>query len=309
MDGALLIHPTTPVTLAAGSILFLLFSAYYARPWLAGIIGSSRIQRQLNLLQKKGAIVMNHIQLPTKKGEVLHIDHLIITNAQIIVISALGYSGEILGSVRAATWIQETSQGRHRFPNPIRHHEVVQHTIRSFLGDRLKIRTVSAFTAGHLHGTSSKDVVPAVECAKAMHAAIEGVTTGKNQSWAANIIKNVTLIDASSNAEKEQAFITRQGNEKHLKIARYLVVSSALLMLVAIALAAVRLTSNQASIIPVDWADDIKITSPDSTSPNSITDEFLLSPENVLIKQHQSLRARPESYGKIRYSNPQKGHA
>lgn len=306
MDGILLIHPTTPVILAAASFIFLFFSAFYARPWLAGVIGSSRIQRQLNLLRKKGAIVMNHIQLPTKKGEVLHIDHLIVTDAQIIAISTLGYSGEILGSIRAATWIQETSQGRHRFPNPIRHHEVVQQTIRSILGDRLKIRTISAFTAGHLHGTSSRDVVPAAECAQAMHAAIEGVTTGKKQSWAANIIRNVTLTDTGDSAGKGRDFISRQGNEKHLKIARYLVVGSAVFMLIAVTLAGLRLASNQASNIPVDWADDIEITSPDSISPKSIPDKLLLSSGQHFLKQHQSLRARPESYGNVRYSNPQK---
>lgn len=87
MDGILLIHPTTPVTLAAGSFIFLIFAAYYARPWLAGMIGASRIQRQLKVLQKKGATVMNHIQLTTKQGDALHIDHLIITNEQIFIIS------------------------------------------------------------------------------------------------------------------------------------------------------------------------------------------------------------------------------
>jgi hypothetical protein len=248
MDSIQLIHPETPLIMASASILFLLIALYYARPWLAGVIGNARIQRELGLLKKKGAIVMNHIQLPTKKGTVIHIDHLIITNAQLIAISTLGYSGEILGSVRSATWMQETAQGRHRFTNPLRHHEMVQQTIHSFLGSRLKIRTISAFTAGHLRGTDSRDVVTAAECAKAIHAAIEGITTGAKQHWAANIIRNITLADADSRAEKERAFIARQGNEKHFKIARYMLAVSTVLMLLAIIVAGIHLASNHGLI-------------------------------------------------------------
>ncbi|MES0371781.1 MAG: nuclease-related domain-containing protein [Mariprofundaceae bacterium] len=277
MDGILLIHPTTPVSLAAGSFIFLIFSAYYVRPWLAGMLGSSRIQSKLKLFQKKGATVMNHIQLATKTGDVLHIDHLIITNEQIIVISALGYSGEILGSIRSATWTQDTSQGRHRFPNPVRYHDMAKQTIASILGDRLKIRTISVFTAGNLHSTNSRDVVSATDCAQAMSRAADDITSGKKQDWATNIIKNVTLTDTNSSAEKEHAFIAKQGNEKHLKIARHLIIGSAILMLLAIILAGARLASNQASNLPVDWADEMEFTSSIPSNPNSTIDDFQAS--------------------------------
>jgi len=239
MDVIELIHPNMPIIVAAASMLFMLAAALYARPWIAGVISSARIHRELNLLRKKGATVMDHIQLVTKTGDVIHIDHLIVTNAQVIAISTLGYSGDIMGSIRASTWVQETAQGSHRFPNPLKNHETIIHTIQSALGDRLRIRAISAFTAGHLH-SDSKDVVAAGECAKAMHAAIEGVTTGAKQQWAANIIGNIALTGGESKMEKERAFIARQGNETHFRIARYAIMTSALLMLIAMILATVR---------------------------------------------------------------------
>ncbi len=248
MENIQFISPSTPIIITVISLLFLMLSIYYIRPWLTGAIGSTRIQREINLLQKKGATVMNHIQLPTKKGDIIHIDHLVITNTQIIAISTLGYSGDISGSIRSATWIQETSQGQHRFPNPVKQHEILKQTIQSTLGDRLKIRTISAFTTGRLHGTDSKDVIPATECAKTIHAELEDITSGSKQHWATNIIRNIALEDADSRAEKERVFIARQGNEKRLKTARYMMGTSASLMLVAIILAGVRLASNHALI-------------------------------------------------------------
>jgi len=247
MDAIQMIPAVTPIVLGGLSLLLLIVSIYFAKPWLAGLIGKARIERQLNLLKNKGATVFNHLVLADKKGETAHIDHLIITNAQIIAISTLGYSGEILGSVRGATWIQETPQGRHRFPNPVRHHETIRNLLHGILGERLKVRTVSAFTAGHLHGTDSEEVVNAHECANAMNAAVEGVTTGPKQHWATNIIQNL-MIEDSGQADREHAFTSRQGNEKHLKAAQLMMAGSATLMFIAIVLAATRLAVNHGVI-------------------------------------------------------------
>lgn len=242
MAVAQLVHPNTPIILTALSILLLLVSAYYARPWLAGIIGNARIHRELSLLSKKGATVLNQLQLATKTGDVVHIDHLIITNAQVIAISALGYFGEIMGSIRSSVWTQETSQGSNRIPSPLKEHELILQTIQSTLGTRLKIRAISAFTAGKV-SSDSKDVVAAATCAKAMHAAIEGVTTGAKQQWAANIIRNIALAGKDSKIAQERAFLAKQGSEAQLKSARHLLIGSALLMLLAVIMAGIRLAA------------------------------------------------------------------
>jgi hypothetical protein len=240
MDLSQFIDPNIPVILAAISMTTLFLAIYLARPWLAGMIGNARIERELGRLKKKGATVMNHIQLATKAGDVIHIDHLVITNAQVIAITTLGYSGEIMGSVRASTWVQETAQGSQRIPNPLIHHQEIVRTIQSALGDRIKIRAISAFTAGNL-STDSKEIVQAAACAKAMHAAVESVTTGAKQQWAANILRNITLTNVDSKVEKERAFIARQGNESQLKNARTLMLTSLFFMLLAITLAGLRL--------------------------------------------------------------------
>jgi len=239
MDSMQYIHPYTPILMAIISMLLLLATIYYAKPWLLGLIGSSRIQKQLGELAKKGATVMNHIQLTTKLGDVLHLDHLIITNKQVICVSTLGYSGEIMGSIRGSTWTQETSQGSHRFPNPILNHELIKNTIQSALGNKLEVKTISAFTAGNLH-VDSREVATATECAETLHEAIEEGATGSKQQWASNILRNIALTGADSKRERELAFIARQGNERQLKVSRYAMGSSALLMLLAIILAGIR---------------------------------------------------------------------
>lgn len=169
----------------------------------------------------------------------------------------------------------------------------MKQTVASILGDRLKIRTISVFTAGNLHSTGSQDIVSSSECAQAMNVAAEDFTSGKKQDWATNIIRNVTLTCSDSSSEKEHAFIAKQGNEKHLKIARNLALSSATLMLVAMILAGTRLLSNQASNQPLDWADEAEITSsvlsgsnisnPDlkNSDSNSTTDAFFSSLEKL----------------------------
>mgnify|MGYP005845570463 CR=1 FL=1 len=239
MDNIQHIHPYTPILMAVISILLLLATIYYAKPWLLGMIGSSRIQKKLSELAKKGATVMNHIQLTTRQGDVLHLDHLIITNTQVICVSILGYAGEIMGSIRASTWTQETSQGSHRFPNPIKHHETIKNTIQAALGDKLEVKAISAFTAGNLH-TDSDEVTTAAQCAETLHSAIEEGASGSKQQWASNILRNIALTGADSKRERELAFIARQGNEQQLKISRYTMGTSALLMLVAVILAGIR---------------------------------------------------------------------
>lgn len=247
MDAAQLIHPNLPIIVAGTSILLLSLATYFGSPWLAGILGKARIERELGLLRKKGATVLHHIQLPTKTGDLVHIDHLIITNAQVIAISTLGYFGEIMGSIRSSVWTQETAQGSNRIPSPLKEHDLILQTIHGALGTRLKVRAISALTAGKVR-SDSKDIVAAATCARAMHAAVDGVTTGAKQEWASNIIRNVSLSGRESEIEKEKAFIARQGNESHFKSARYLLVISATLMLLAMALAGLRLAATHGLI-------------------------------------------------------------
>ncbi|MDT8376363.1 MAG: nuclease-related domain-containing protein [Mariprofundaceae bacterium] len=247
MDAIQMIPAAAPVILGISSVLLLAVSIYLARPWLAGLIGNARIERSLNQLKNTGATVLNNVLLADKKGDATHIDHLIITNAQIIAISTLGYSGEILGSVRGASWIQETRQGSYRFPNPVKHHETIRNILHGILGERVKVRTISAFTSGRLNGNATDDVVSAQECVRVINAAVEGVTTGSRQQWAGNVIRNVQLEDRRKR-ERELAFISRQGNEKHLKAAHHLMAGSAALMLLAIVTAGLRLAANHGAI-------------------------------------------------------------
>jgi hypothetical protein len=123
------------------------------------------------------------------------------------------------------------------------HHEAIRSVLHGILGERLKVKTISAFTSGHLQGEASNEVVSAQACAEAMRAAVEGVTTGSRQQWAGNIIRNVQLEDRH-HLERESSFISQQGNEKYLKTAQQLMAGSALLMLLAITVVGLRLATN-----------------------------------------------------------------
>lgn len=244
MDVIQLIPPVTPIVLGGSSILLLFIAIYYSMPWLAGLMGEVRIKRKLKLLKSKGATIMNHLLLADKKSSVIHIDHLIITNAQIIALSTLGYAGSIMGTVRGGVWMQETNHGSFKFPNPAMHHEAIRVVLHGILGERHRVRTITAFTAGGFQGTGGNEIVNASECTNVMDEAGEGDVTGPEQQWATETIQSVMLKDRRQ-AKRKQAFITQQGDEKHLNIARSLLAGSALLMLLAIVVAGLHLAENR----------------------------------------------------------------
>ena len=243
MDAIQALPTITPLILGAISVFLLIISIFLAKPWLAGVISNARIERSLNLLKSKGATVLNHVLLANKKGEVIHIDDLIITNTEIFAITTLGYSGEILGSVRSATWTQETRQGSSRFPNPMRHHEITRSVLQGILGERLAVKTISVFTSGHLHGTDTGEVMSAQQFAQSMRESMEEITTGPKQYWASNIIKNVLVSDRRK-TKRDHAFVSHQGNVAQLKTARLMIAASAVLMLLAMVIVGLRLAAN-----------------------------------------------------------------
>jgi len=244
MDMIQLIPAVTPIVLGGISVLLLVAAIYYSMPWLAGLMGEARINRKLNALKSRGVTIMNHLLLADKKGTVIHIDNLIITNAQIIAVTTLGYAGSILGSIRGGAWVQETSHGSFRFPNPSIHHEAIKIVLHGILGERHKVRTITAFTAGGLQGNGGRDMVNADECTKLMDELGEGDISGAEQQWITESIQGVMLEDRRE-AKRKQAFITQQGDQKHLNIARSLMAASTLLMLLAIVVAGVRLAANR----------------------------------------------------------------
>jgi len=244
MDVIQMIPAVAPIVLGGGSIVLLMAGTYYATPWLAGVMGESRIRGKLKLLKSKGATIMNHLLLADKKGGVIHIDYLIITNGQMIALSTLGYAGSIMGTMRGGAWMQETSHGSFRFPNPTKHHEAIRLVLNGILGERHRVKTITAFTAGGLQGTGGREIVNANECTKLLGEIGEGDVTGPEQQRVTETIQSVMLKERRQ-GKRKQAFITQQGDEKHLNIARFLLAGSAVLMLLAIVVAGLRLAANR----------------------------------------------------------------
>lgn len=233
----LAIDPLIMITAAILSILLLAAAIWLSMPWISAILGQQRLAGQLKQFEKSGSAVLNSVALPDKRGETTHINHLVITNQSITVIERAGYSGNIYGSLRDALWVQETKKGQHRFPNPVRNHETIRKTLQAILGTKMRIRTVTVFTAGTLHIPDSEYVMPSKNFLKFSEQISQEKPAGPKQIWASNLLRNVTIQDTEAEASTLLAANEMQGNPLHLKMAGYLLAASALTMFGAILLA------------------------------------------------------------------------
>ncbi|MDX8395693.1 MAG: nuclease-related domain-containing protein [Mariprofundaceae bacterium] len=228
-----MIPNTALLVLVGGSLLLFIVSAFLAKPWLAGYLGQQRIQRELQKLTRKGATVLDYIQLPNQTGEMLHLQHLIITNRHLIAVNLVGYSGNIYGSLHDGMWVRETSQGNVRFPNPIRSQEEIQKTLAARLGNRQEIKTITVFTAGKLHVGESEQVIQASELSNILQPLTDDIKGGTRIGWASQLINNLVIGDEEGRIAQEKMFLAAQGNPKQLYTARVLTVFSASLMLLS----------------------------------------------------------------------------
>lgn len=238
------IDPSLLIGLAAASIVLLALAIWLAAPWLGAYLGLARLSAQLKAFEKNGATVLNSILLPDKKGETTHVSHLVITNNSITVIERAGYSGEIYGSLRDALWVQNTNKGQHRFPNPVRNHETIRNTLQGILGTKLRVRTLTVFTAGKLHIPESDYVMPSKGFERIAEQIAQEKAAGPKQAWASNLVRNIALQDQAAEESILSASNKMQGDTRHLKAAGYLFAGSALSMLCAIILAGGRMAAS-----------------------------------------------------------------
>lgn len=231
----LLNNPLIPAALAGFSLLLMLGSVWSAGPWLAALVGRHRIESKLHKLERQGAVIMHHLHLPNKKGESTYIEHLVITDQRIICLEKVGYDGNIFGSLRDARWVAESSQGSHRFDNPIRHQEAMRHTITSILGPRMDVDTITVFTAGKLHGNYGHHIIESGALATHLQHLAKGKLSGPKLSWAKQILNNIAILDREEHVVT-QVFEAKQGSSARLRTAKMLITVGGATMLLAVAL-------------------------------------------------------------------------
>ena len=100
-----------PVLLAIAA-LKVLFSAR-----LKGAAGERAVARVLNRL---GEAALHDIILPDGRGGLTQIDHLVLTQAGLLVVETKNYAGQVLGRAQDTKWTQRLGKQSFTFQNPLR---------------------------------------------------------------------------------------------------------------------------------------------------------------------------------------------
>ncbi|HYQ90535.1 MAG TPA: nuclease-related domain-containing protein [Candidatus Competibacteraceae bacterium] len=100
-----------PILLAI-TALKVLFSAR-----LKGAAGERAVARVLNRL---GEAALHDIILPDGRGGLTQIDHLVLTQAGLLVVETKNYTGQVLGQPQDSKWTQRLGKRTFTFQNPLR---------------------------------------------------------------------------------------------------------------------------------------------------------------------------------------------
>jgi len=84
---------------------------------LKGAAGERAVGRVLDRL---GKAALHDIILPDGRGGLTQIDHLVLTQAGLLVVETKNYAGQVLGQTQDAKWTQRLGQQSFTFQNPLR---------------------------------------------------------------------------------------------------------------------------------------------------------------------------------------------
>lgn len=124
---------------------------------IKGDYGELRLSSVLKSLPN-GYHVIDNIMLRTKKGTT-QIDHILVSNAGILVIETKNYKGRIYGDIRGRVWTQTLYNGAHnKFYSPVKQNEGhIRNLIRS-------IRVPSGIVGGVIVFTDETADLRFVKC-------------------------------------------------------------------------------------------------------------------------------------------------
>lgn len=214
-----------PSGLAILSVLLLLAALITAKPWLIASWAQVRIRNHLKHMHKQGAHIIENVYLRNRKGEMVHIEHLIIGN-EITCLNTSARSGKVFGSLRSPMWSQENRQGCHRFENPVRQHDRITTTLQGIIGSRLVIQVLTVFTHATLNTSENNNIITLKQLNQRLP--ITEVQKAKfNSQQLLQLIQNVSVDEQTPDSHQH-------GNPSLLKTAHTLLLSSAAAMTLAI---------------------------------------------------------------------------
>jgi hypothetical protein len=195
-------------------------------------MGVEIVRRKLSLFERGGCVAFQSVNLPARQGNMVHIDHLLVSPSGVFVIAVENHPGTILGSYRDAMWVQSHCGQQHRFHNPLRHSSACCEAIRSILGSKHPVQDVVVFVSGALKGNMPENVVPASRLAAFISSHGKPWLSQGGVQRIASAIQSIAMKDADS--EHESRFVLRRQLESRLQWAKGLLAVSGILVGIAL---------------------------------------------------------------------------
>ena len=226
-----------PGALAGTGFVCLMLALYLAWPWISGVLGVALVQRRLAAFEKENCVVMHNLILPTKRGDTIQIDHIMFSPYGIFTIKAVAHAGEINGSLRDAMWIQTHHGQKYRFANPTRNSQMQREVVSAILGRKAPVHDIVVFEAGKLSGTMPDNVTRAKHLGTWIKShGGKHLSMGQVRRMSA-VVQSVMIKDEESKRLHEQTFMTEQGLESRLRLAKVMTFGSTVLVVIAMSAA------------------------------------------------------------------------
>jgi len=228
-----------PAELIGGGFVCLILSLYFASPWISGWLGAALVQRKLTAFEKSGCIVMHNIILPAKQGKTVQIDHLLFSPHGIFTIKAIAHAGVINGSLRDAMWMQMHHGQQYRFANPTRSSNTQCDVIKAILGRKLPIHDLVVFQSGKLAGTMPDNVIRAKQMSEWIKVHGDKQIRDGQMRRMSSAIQNIAIEDEASKRRHEATFMSEQGLDSRLRLAKGMALGSVVLVLMGMGASAI----------------------------------------------------------------------
>ncbi|UCE89650.1 MAG: NERD domain-containing protein [Pseudomonadota bacterium] len=115
----------------AGALLLLAIALLMILPALGDFLEDSRYVRAIC---RPGAATYHHVLIPDGVGGTELVDHLSLLPHGIVVLMEKRYSGVIFAGEQIEEWTQLVGTHSYKFPNPLRHLEVIVSLVRNAAG-------------------------------------------------------------------------------------------------------------------------------------------------------------------------------
>jgi len=124
---------------------------------LKGAAGERAVGRVLNRL---GEAALHDIILPDGRGGLTQIDHLVLTQAGLLVVETKNYAGQVLGQPQDKKWTQRLGKQSFTFQNPLRQNYLHAQALKALtpgvpIQGRVVFTNATRFPKGVPEGVSS----------------------------------------------------------------------------------------------------------------------------------------------------------